>query len=226
MYYSGIYIKRIIKSNRKTCKIEIDNNAEIIIRVPIGIKKIEILELVEKNKNWINKNIIKIQNRSKFVRKYSEGEYFFLLGEKYPLEVEKHTTNSNFKFEDNKFIISETIIPYAAKYFENFYKLQAKKILAERVFLLAQKMGLTINKLRITSAKTRWGSCSASGNINFSWRLVMAPPKVIDYVIVHELCHLIELNHSEKFWNLVKTIMPDYKEHVDYLNKNSIYFIL
>ena len=75
----------------------------------------------------------------------------------------------------------------------------------------APLVGKAPQQVRITSAKTRWGSCSAKGGLNFSWRLLLAPPEAVDYVVVHELAHLVEFNHSPRFWAIVKGILPDYK---------------
>jgi hypothetical protein len=85
---------------------------------------------------------------------------------------------------------------------------------------LARKNGFRYATIRITSAKTRWGSCGSSGSLNFPWRLVMAPLDVIDYVIVHELVHLRIRNHSKRYWEAVKRIMPDYKARLDWLKQN------
>lgn len=85
---------------------------------------------------------------------------------------------------------------------------------------MAKTMGLAYKSLKINNAKTRWGSCGSSGNLNFTWRLIMAPKKVVDYVIVHELAHLKQMNHSPKFWNEVKLIIPDYKNDELWLKRN------
>jgi len=95
----------------------------------------------------------------------------------------------------------------------------AKTHLPERVAHYAEQMGVTPAAVKINSAKTRWGSCSVKRNINFSWRLMMADPAVIDYVTVHELAHLLEMNHSAKFWAIVESILPDYRERQKQLRK-------
>jgi predicted metal-dependent hydrolase len=97
----------------------------------------------------------------------------------------------------------------AKERFENFYRLEAKKYIPNRVKEIAQKNKIKFNRVTITSAKTRWGSCTSTSNLNFSYRLIMAPLKTIDYVIVHELAHLKEMNHSKKFRNLVEKMMLD-----------------
>ena len=90
----------------------------------------------------------------------------------------------------------------------------------ERVAFFARSQDVKPGKLCISSARTRWGSCSAKGTLSFTWRLVMAPLDIIDYVVVHELCHLKEMNHSRAFWERVETILPDYKRRRKWLKEN------
>jgi predicted metal-dependent hydrolase len=108
-------------------------------------------------------------------------------------------------------------LPRAAAVFEAWYRRQARLVLAERVAAYAWQTGLQPKKLRIGAARTRWGSCSSKGTLSFTWRLVMAPQQVVDYVVVHELCHLQVKNHSRDFWARVKAILPDYKQQVGWL---------
>ena len=89
---------------------------------------------------------------------------------------------------------------------------QAKIILSQRVAYYAERMGVSPAQIKITGARTRWGSCSAKGNLNFSWRLMLADAREIDYVVVHELAHLREMNHSPRFWAVVEAALPDYRE--------------
>jgi len=100
------------------------------------------------------------------------------------------------------------------------YKLKAKEYIPARTKIIANKYWIKYNNIKITSAKTRWGSCTSKRNLNFSYRLILCPEKVIDYVICHELSHLKEMNHSKKFWNEVEKIMPDYKEYNKWLKDN------
>lgn len=96
--------------------------------------------------------------------------------------------------------------------FRNWYRKQAGKIIGERIFFFAEKYQIQVAKIRITSARTRWGSCSSRGTLSFSWRLVMTPLDIIDYVVIHELAHTVHHNHSKRFWSLVGKWMSDYKE--------------
>lgn len=102
---------------------------------------------------------------------------------------------------------------------EHFYKTEAKKYIVPRCNYLAEKYGFTHKGIRITSASSRWGSCSSKKTLNFSYRLIMSPRECIDYVIIHELCHLRQMNHSSKFWREVAAIMPDYKTWENHLKK-------
>lgn len=90
--------------------------------------------------------------------------------------------------------------------------LKAKKLFPERTAYFAKRMGVTYNRITIREQKTRWGSCSAAGNLNFNWKLVLMQPELLDYVVVHELAHRREMNHSERFWAVVEKELPDYRE--------------
>lgn len=97
------------------------------------------------------------------------------------------------------------------------YKLLAKNYLTARVDEISQNMGLSVGAVRINSAKTHWASCSKKSSLNFSWYCIMAEPEAVDYIIVHELCHMREFNHSPRFWAEVEKYCPDYKRHKAYL---------
>lgn len=103
---------------------------------------------------------------------------------------------------------------------------QAHMIFPVRVMYFQQMTGGRVNRIHIKDQKTRWGSCSSKCNLNFNWRLVMAPPEVLDYVVVHELCHLTHMNHSRDFWGLVGQVMPEYKERRRWLRENGSLLIV
>ncbi len=103
---------------------------------------------------------------------------------------------------------------------EKQYRKAAKELIPKRAGYYAQILGVTFQRIRITETKTRWGSCSPRGTLSFHWKLLLAPEGVLDYVIVHEVCHLKEINHSEKFWAWVAFLMPDYKEKKKWLQEN------
>ncbi len=103
---------------------------------------------------------------------------------------------------------------------EKRYREAAKEYFPKRADYYAQQLGVSYERIRIAGQKTRWGSCSSKGTLSFNWKLMLAPPKVLDYVVVHEICHLKEMNHSPRFWRLVEELMPDYKEYRKWLKEN------
>ena len=102
----------------------------------------------------------------------------------------------------------------------NVYIRKAKETITKRVSYFARLMGVSYRNITIREQKTRWGSCSSSGNLSFSWRLMLAPFSVLDYVVVHELCHRVHMNHSKEFWHLVEHYIPDYKIKRKWLKEN------
>ena len=100
---------------------------------------------------------------------------------------------------------------------KKWYVQRAKDIISDRVHVHAENMGLNYNNIRIKTLKSRWGSCSSLRNLNFNWVLIMCPIEIIDYVVIHELAHLVHMNHSAKFWSLVEDYCPDYKSSINWL---------
>jgi predicted metal-dependent hydrolase len=121
---------------------------------------------------------------------------------------------------ENRFTLSQSAQKKGEAIFTRWYKEMAFKVISERVALYSQKYNFSPKQVKISSAKTRWGSCSPDGTLNFTWRLVMSPLDVIDYVVVHELAHLRIKNHSRKFWSVVEAIYPEYKKQRKWLRDN------
>jgi len=215
-----IKIEKIIRSNRKTIALQITENSTLIVKAPINVDEKTIWDVIQKHRKWIDKRKKEIEARDLKVlpKEFVSGEGFLYLGRYYKLHI---VENQDFplKFE-NGFYLSRSALPEAKNVFIDWYKKAAYEKILERVNWWAQKRDFKYNKVNITNAQRRWGSCSAKGNLNFSWRLIMAPLSVIDYVIVHELVHLEEKNHGKAFWTKVKMLMPDYKKHEEWLKKN------
>ena len=105
---------------------------------------------------------------------------------------------------------------------EKRYRNLARECITKRASYYAAQLGVTYSSIRIAEQKTRWGSCSSRGTLSFHWRLILAPPAVMDYVVVHEVCHLIHMDHSPDFWAEVESLMPDYKVYKTWLKKNGL----
>ncbi len=211
---------KIIRSKRRSIAIEVSPNGDVIIRVNHKTPHKKITEMLDKYEQWIEDKLKKVKDRSqKIVKKeYKNGEKFFYLGECYPLNI--IDSESSIIYFDNGFYLSKKINLPPEKMFELLYKKMAKPYIFKRVSELAEKYGFQYRSIRITGAITRWGSCSSKKTLNFSYRLIMTPPNIIDSVIIHELCHLKELNHSKKFWALVEKYNPDYKDDKKWLKEN------
>ncbi len=103
---------------------------------------------------------------------------------------------------------------------KKLYRSQAREVISRRAAYFAPLMGVSYNRIAIKETKTRWGSCSAKGNLNFHWKLILMPAKILDYVVVHELAHLKEMNHSPRFWVQVEKMLPDYRQRRKWLKEH------
>ncbi|MDI6698813.1 MAG: SprT family zinc-dependent metalloprotease [Candidatus Saccharicenans sp.] len=218
---------KLIRSRRRTVGLEVSERGELIVRAPKDLSRGSVLEVLKEHRRWITKKLAEVEERQKFhkPRKFEEGENFLYLGREYPLRLEPGSRRF-LAFDGRCFIMSSAARGGARELFLRLYRKLAKKYLSARLKRLAALNGFRFGKFRLSSARTRWGSCSAQGTISLTWRLIMAPPEIIDYVIVHELAHTKEKNHSRAFWNLVGHHIPDYKEKRRWLKKNGFWLNL
>ena len=199
--------------------IAVDADGNVTIRSPLLLSIFKIERILADKAEWIQKQQVIIRSNGIQKHKYSEGESFFFLGEAYPLVLNKSQSPA-FLFDDC-FKLDWDSRNQAEDLIVGWYRKQARKFLSERLQQLAEIHNFNNYKFRLTRARTRWGSCSSKRNISISWRLVMAPPYIIDYVLVHELVHLEIHNHSKEFWRRLERIMPDYQKRRTWLKKNS-----
>ncbi len=216
-----IKIDRIIRSNRKTVALIIQSDGSLWVRAPLRSDRREIERIVQEKADWIQSRKRKITLEYSATRPYQfkEGEAIYYLGATYPLVISDEMGNY-LKFDAQRFLISRQALPYAPHIFTRWYRRQAREIIGRRVEALSELYGCSYHRIRITSARSRWGSCGAKGTLNFTWRLVMAPSPVIDYVITHELMHLKIKNHSKEFWRAVAMWIPEYKNSKNWLRIN------
>jgi hypothetical protein len=170
----------------------------------------DIEQFIAEKEAWIHRSREKLKSIVEIPQKqFVDGENFLFLGNQYQLHIVKPQRPA-LKFE-NGFTLGSSAQKRGRQVFTHWYKEQALKIFTEQVNHYSGMHGFFPKQVKVTSAKTRWGSCSANGTINFTWRLVMAPLEVVDYVVIHELAHLRIKNHSPRFWKLVESLCPDYK---------------
>jgi predicted metal-dependent hydrolase len=212
---------KLVRSKRKTTALIVFPDGSLLVRAPMRASRKLIEEFVVSKVDWIEKQRSRLVTKSSKENPPSFGKKNKLvyLGESYPLEV-KENNSRPLEFTGRKFILADPGNGKSAGLVENWYRQQARKYLSERISWFAQEYHLQPKKLRISSARTRWGSCSSKGIVSFTWRLMLAPAEVIDYVVVHELVHLVENNHQKPFWSKVAGILPDYKQYRLWLKKN------
>ncbi len=191
----------------------------MIVRAPLLLPQRLINAFIESKIAWINdKKSLILKSPPVPTRQFVSGEKFWLFGELIPLRVvDDQKTALIFKEE---FHLSSKSQGQASILFQNWYRAKARTVITQRVELLANRYGFKYGRIRISSARNRWGSCSSLGTLSFTWRLVMAPLEVIDYVVIHELVHLKIKNHSAAFWLEVGRLMPDYRLHKEWLRRN------
>jgi predicted metal-dependent hydrolase len=213
---------------KKTISIQIkDGNVEV--RAPFNLNQNEIDAFILKKERWI-KNKILLQKSIKQLpkKKFINGEVFKFLGKDLKLKInisgEKKTYLKNdyicLDLKNN----SENNKEKIKKELKLFYRSLSERILKERTLIESKKMNLKVKAIKVRSYKNRWGSCSSNGDISYNWKLIMAPEKIIDYVIIHELCHLIHFNHSRDYWEEVSKKIPNYKECREWLKSNQYLF--
>lgn len=216
-----VEIKRT--SRRKSATIKVEEGLVVIV-VPETLCQDKITKLlVDKNK-WIKEKIaLHHQAQAASNKQYVSGECFSYLGRNYRLKVNKglyqpvklhqgHFTVTLLKGADNPDMIKDSL--------SSWFKQRAKAKLEEKIDRYAEIIGVNYTSVGIKSYKSRWGSCSPEGEIDFNWLIIMAPNRIVDYVVAHELCHLIHHDHSSKFWRELERVMPDYANSKEWLKLN------
>jgi len=206
-----VIVNQIIRTKRRTIALIVERDGSLTVRAPLKASDRIILQFVEKHAGWVERKQAEIRSAVPVQpKRYLPGESFLYLGESHPLEIVMDQKR-NLVLEHG-FKLAVSMLANAEMVFQNWYRQQARRVIEARAAFFAEKHQLHYKKIRITSARTRWGSCSTRGTLSFSWRLVLTPPDVIDYVVVHELAHTVHHNHSKRFWKLVENLLPDYKE--------------
>lgn len=210
----------IIRTKRKSLALIVERDGRLIVRAPLRAREETISAFIQRKEKWILKKREQVKSfYPPFVPKeYVNGEGFWYLGNIHKLQIVEAAKPSLYL--NGNFQLAQSALHKAPLVFERWYRKQAQQVIAERVQWYAEKHGYSYKQIKITSARTRWGSCSQRGTLSFSWRLVMAPVPVIDYVVVHELVHLQVKSHSKEYWSRVRLIMPDYQNKIEWLEQN------
>jgi predicted metal-dependent hydrolase len=218
-----IVVLKIEKKNRKSISIKLTEAGEVLVSAPLYISNERIKELIKSKSKWIIEKLDLMENNK---AKQGPIESIMFLGRTYKVNIyeaqesgirvgifeEELQIKASKELKDKEDYIKEAIAVW--------FKRQAALIYKEKAEKYSKILNVYPNKITIKEQKTRWGSCSSRGNLNFNWKVVMAPTEVVNYLVVHELCHLLQMNHSKDFWDLVEAVLPDYRVYREWLKVN------
>ena len=216
----------IVRSRRATADIVIERDGRVLVRVPKTIPHQRIENIVEAKRFWIYKTLAEWRdlNATKVLREYRNGEGFLYLGRSYRLSLSTDQ-DEPLLLKGGRFCLRRDLVDRseaagAKSAFRDYFIARGLERITERVRYFAPKVGAKPLHIDVRELGHRWASCSLKGNLAFHWKCMMAPPTIIDYIVVHELCHLHHMNHTEKFWNEVDKVMPTYRERKEWLKNN------
>lgn len=215
-----VFNYKIIYSNRKTLNISVERDRTIIVRAPNHLAKEKIDKIVQSKSQWIKEKLNHVQKYPVVSesKEFVSGESLMYLGGNYQLlVVDDEFEGIEF---DQRFKISKVNQPKANELFKEWYLSQAHLKIEPLALYFANNLGVQYNQLKISEMKYRWGSCTPSNNIIFNWRIIKAPMYVLEYLVAHELVHLIENNHTPEFWNILSIQVPHFEKAKIWLKKN------
>lgn len=197
---------RLIRSNRSSIGLHVNADGELIVRAPSYVSISEIETLIIQKQAWITAAQTRLNKQKNIhpVHQFVPGEVFWFLGKDLIL---KYAHISKVTLTDGLLYIPDT--QPAQTTLETWYKKQARSYFSEQLNNRSASMQIPFGAFRLSGARTCWGSCGPKNSINLTWRLIMAQPAAIDYVIVHELCHILHRDHSRAFWDCVQSHCPD-----------------
>jgi hypothetical protein len=221
-------------ARRKTLSLCVYPDNRVIVSAPQKLSQRDIIGFVEKKSDWVRKKLdLNHEMQEKLPpREFNPGEKLLYLGEVYSLEV-RERRHAGVSCKKDKILVS--IRPWTPERLRAlfvrreliiWYAEMAQIKLIERVTHFMGRVGAKPTAVRVKDLRSRWGSCSTRGVLNFSWYIIMAPPPVLDYLVVHELCHLVHRNHSAEYWKLVETHLPGHREKRKWLRENGRFLTL
>lgn len=207
----------IVKTYRRSLSLTINKNGELIVHSPKRLSTDEIFKYIKEKEKWILTKQKEIQERLSINKDIINYNQIQLLGKKY--NIEEINGLKKIELTEDALLLPTNIQDRNTK-IKLWFMSMAKKILKERLEYFANIMQLDYAGVTINNSKTRWGSCDINRNIKLNFRLIMLPHKALDFVLIHELAHIIEFNHSKDFYKVISTIMPSYKLQQKQLKNN------
>jgi predicted metal-dependent hydrolase len=200
----------LVRSKRRTLALVVREDATLEVRAPHGYSVAQIENFIIEKRAWILRKCAEMRTRApKKERHFCEGEYFPYLGRDYPMLF---SPTAKEIYVGQVLVVPRRYAKNPRRAIERWYRNEADRIISARVSDLARKFGYRYSMIKINSAKRRWGSCNSMKSLAFSYRLVMAHRDLIDFVILHELCHTVHHNHSVSFYKELSLVLPDHRE--------------
>lgn len=221
---ANIPIPQIIRSHRRTIALQILPDASLIVKAPVHVSMSTINTFISQHTEWIEERLQRLQSRPKAAKRtYTSGDIFLYLGREYRLDVGNHL---GIAVKGDTLLFPQGIHFRIQKELTTWYMQQARKIITEQVEYYAKQMSASYTDLTFSDTKSQWGRCTHDNRLQFSWRLVMAPLLTLNYVVVHELTHTTEKNHSRAFWSKVRYFNPTYRQQIKWLKDNGSLLIV
>jgi predicted metal-dependent hydrolase len=210
------------RRRRRTLSLRLTPEGRVVIRAPWRLPREAIDAFFAARKKWIErKRKDRTERPSERPAPLGDGSTVLYLGNPYPLQMTREGIGRRaVRFNGAAFELFHPNTRRPEDLLAAWFREEARRLLPPRVDFLGRAFHLFPKGIRITGARTRWGSCSAVDRVSLSWRLLMAPLKIIDYVILHELAHLREKNHSKRFWTFLETLHPDWRESRQWLKRH------
>ena len=209
-----------MKSKRKTLSLCITKDGKVVVHAPTRAKSEDIERFVIEKQSWLTSKLAIIESNRSVYDDVIRYKKLLFLGARY---TPQRGEGAKIHFNDDFCIIIPNKIgdDKITKTIKSWYKKQAKEIINKRVDEISNKIKLFASEIKFSDSSGRWGACNSKNVVSFNWRVIMLPPSIIDYVIIHELCHLVEFNHSKKFWSLVCAFLTDAKHRREKIKEYS-----
>ncbi len=215
----------VARSRRSTVDIIVERDGSVLARAPQWADDRKIEEIVASRKHHIFRNLAEWRdlNATRVLREFKNGEGFPYLGRSYRLLLVSDQEEA-LNLRNGRFTLRRDFVEQgeeaARAAFRDYYIGRGLSWIHPRVASWAPKVGVKMASVDVRELGKRWASCSPNGRLTFHWKCVMAPPTIIDYIVVHELCHLHHRDHTDAFWNELDKVIPDYRERKEWLRKN------
>ena len=209
-----------------TTDIVVERDGQVIVRAPAALSDERIEDIIQSKRYWIYKTLAEWRdlNATRVLREYRNGEGFLYLGRSYRLSLVANQDEPlllrNGRFCLRRGLVDQGEVAAAKSAFHDYFIERGHERITQRVHYYAPKVGVTPGDIDVRELGHRWASCSSKGSLAFHWKCMMAPPTIIDYIVVHELCHVHRMDHTHAFWNEIDKVIPDYQERKEWLKKN------